>query len=396
MVNKCSAYGFKSGYKSNATNDEKNDLSFNAYPLKNPDLCTNPHIDHKYNNFKWFCDTCNNVSPDTKSSTEIDTDLLARAVDRSKQELMIKIDGLTNASKIIESELRNIRCAVKLNDEKLSNINHAVDEMRTGSGGVSMSWTDISEGTSGKMKNSQVLEGSKTERKSLIERDGTDGSVDDIDFDGINVESCFRYANNKSHYGKCQYKISSLDVCGERGCNNKNAIGEFQYVEDDKIKESFNEACGKGKPAKIGNEERSVVLRVLNIRSIITKFSSIYGLIHEGLDIFVLTESWHGSADNISIGLSMPPGYQFVDRLRSHDPHHGGLIIFFRSIFRYKKITLPLVTAFEVLAVKLKINELDYILLAIYRPGSERLTTSFFDELISVLECVTIISSRIL
>ncbi|ESO02214.1 hypothetical protein HELRODRAFT_161457 [Helobdella robusta] len=158
----------------------------------------------------------------------------------------------------------------------------------------------------------------------------------------------------------------------------------------------FNEASGKGKPAKIGNEERSVVLGVLNIRSIITKFSSIYGLIHEGLDIFVLTESWHGSADNISIGLSMPPGYQFVDRLRSHDPHHGGLIIFFRSIFRYKKITLPLATAFEVLVVKLKINELDYILLAIYRPGSEQLTTSFFDELISVLECVTIISSRIL
>ncbi|ESO02899.1 hypothetical protein HELRODRAFT_174351 [Helobdella robusta] len=92
----------------------------------------------------------------------------------------------------------------------------------------------------------------------------------------------------------------------------------------------------------------------------------------------------------------MSPGYQFVDRLRLHDPHHGGLIIFFRSIFRYKKITLPLVTAFEVLAVKLKINELDYILLAIYRPGSEQLTTSFFDELISVLECVTIISSRIL
>ncbi|ESO08357.1 hypothetical protein HELRODRAFT_169169 [Helobdella robusta] len=88
----------------------------------------------KYNNFKWFCDTCNNVSPDIKSSTEIDTDLLAKAVGRSKQELMIKIDGLTDASKIIESELRNIRCAVKLNDEKLSNINHAFDEMRTGSG----------------------------------------------------------------------------------------------------------------------------------------------------------------------------------------------------------------------------------------------------------------------
>ncbi|ESN92926.1 hypothetical protein HELRODRAFT_165062 [Helobdella robusta] len=108
-------------------------------------------------------------------------------------------------------------------------------------------------------------------------------------------------------------------------------IKAIMYVEDDKINERFNEASGKGKPAKIGNEERSVVLGVLNIKSIITKFSSIYGLIHEGLDIFVLTESWHGLADNISIGLSMPPGYQFVDRLRSHVPHHGECVAIISS-----------------------------------------------------------------
>ncbi|ESN99166.1 hypothetical protein HELRODRAFT_162659 [Helobdella robusta] len=71
------------------------------------------------------------------------------------------------------------------------------------------------------------------------------------------------------------------------------------------------------------------------------------------------------------------------------DAQNISLLSFLNMSPAYKKITLSLVTAFEVLAVKRKINKLDYIILAIYRPGSEQLTTSFFDELISVLECVT-------
>ncbi|ESO09160.1 hypothetical protein HELRODRAFT_169105 [Helobdella robusta] len=263
----------------------------------------------KYNNFKWFCDICNNVSPDTKSSAEIDTNLLARAVDRSKQELMIKIDGLTDASKIIESELRNIRCAVKLNDEKLSNINHAVDEMRTGSGGVSTSWTDIV---------------SKEVKKN----------IDVINVEAKNVQKKLNDATDikEREQNLVLFRLAEGDDDKERVMKifnhlTRNEVAEKAVVKVTRLgkkQKNFNEASGKGKPAKIGNEERSVVLGVLNIRSIITKFSSIYGLIHEGLDIFILTESWRGSADNISIGLSMPPGYQFVDRLRSHDPHHGG------------------------------------------------------------------------
>ncbi|ESO00507.1 hypothetical protein HELRODRAFT_175948 [Helobdella robusta] len=43
----------------------------------------------------------------------------------------------------------------------------------------------------------------------------------------------------------------------------------------------------------------------------------------DGLDIFVVTESWHGSSKNPSIALSTPPGYRFVDCVRDHDLLHG-------------------------------------------------------------------------
>jgi len=34
----------------------------------------------------------------------------------------------------------------------------------------------------------------------------------------------------------------------------------------------------------------------------------------------ILTELWHGSADDISLRLAMPSGFSFVDYVRPHDP----------------------------------------------------------------------------
>ncbi|ESO08035.1 hypothetical protein HELRODRAFT_169759 [Helobdella robusta] len=39
MVNKCAAYGCKSGYKSNAAIDAENKVSFHSYPVNDPELC---------------------------------------------------------------------------------------------------------------------------------------------------------------------------------------------------------------------------------------------------------------------------------------------------------------------------------------------------------------------
>ncbi|ESN90134.1 hypothetical protein HELRODRAFT_182831 [Helobdella robusta] len=129
--------------------------------------------------------------------------------------------------------------------------------------------------------------------------------------------------------------------------------------------------------------------------SILSKFNVIFGLISEGLDIFVVAETWHGSSDSLSVGLSLPPGYRFIDAVRAGDPFHGGLIIFLGPSCKYRRIVVPTVTTFEVLAVKLIIDRQDFILLAVYRPGSVQPLVLFFKELTVVLDSITVLNSRI-
>ncbi|ESO12279.1 hypothetical protein HELRODRAFT_158761 [Helobdella robusta] len=110
------------------------------------------------------------------------------------------------------------------------------------------------------------------------------------------------------------------------------------------------------------------------------------------MDVLVLVETWHGLAGDVAVGLAKPPGFSFVDFVRPHDPAHGGLVIYFRSTFGCNKITLPVFTTFEAIAIKLKIERYNFILLSIYRPGSAQIFTSFFNELISVLEHITMMN----
>ncbi|ESO10275.1 hypothetical protein HELRODRAFT_183800 [Helobdella robusta] len=92
----------------------------------------------------------------------------------------------------------------------------------------------------------------------------------------------------------------------------------------------------------------------------------------------------------------MPAGYQFVDFVRQHDPGHGGLIVYFRKEFKYKKIILPQLTTLEAVAIQFWVNGSTFILIAIYRPGSAQLSVLFFQELDSVLEQITVLGSNVL
>ncbi|ESO12350.1 hypothetical protein HELRODRAFT_158856 [Helobdella robusta] len=178
---------------------------------------------------------------------------------------------------------------------------------------------------------------------------------------------------------------SDLNVIGKNGCgkddgsdcvitngtgNDRNESGGFN---DLKKVGNNNVMKGGAVGRNIGgikndrtNNNFCVVkikLGLLNIRSIGLKYNIIYDLISDGLDIFVVTESWHGSSENPSITLSTPPGYRFVDFVRDHDLLHVSQ---------------------------------EFILLAIYRPGSAQLSGLFFKELISILENITVLSSRII
>ncbi|ESO05765.1 hypothetical protein HELRODRAFT_171434 [Helobdella robusta] len=108
--------------------------------------------------------------------------------------------------------------------------------------------------------------------------------------------------------------------------------------------------------------------------------------------VLILTETWHRSHDEISVLSAKPAEYSYVDYLRPYDANHGGLIIYFRSILKFKRLELPQLNTFEAIALKNICNRNDYLFLAIYRPGSLPVTPMFFKELSSVLESMTILT----
>ena len=100
----------------------------------------------------------------------------------------------------------------------------------------------------------------------------------------------------------------------------------------------------------------------------------------------ILTETWHGSGDDISLRLAAPSSYSAVDAVRKFDPNHGGIVIIHRSRYRCVRVPLPDFTSFEGLCVRLHVGGESVTLLSIYRPGSCRPSTLFFEELRTVLE----------
>ena len=129
----------------------------------------------------------------------------------------------------------------------------------------------------------------------------------------------------------------------------------------------------------------------LNVQSLRNKTTAIHEIIEErNLDVAILTETWHGSGDDISLRLAAPSGYSAVDADRKSDPNHGGIVVIHRSRYRCVRVPLPELASFEGLCVRLHVGGESVTLLSIYRPGSCRPSTLFFEELRTVLEMLVL------
>ena len=129
----------------------------------------------------------------------------------------------------------------------------------------------------------------------------------------------------------------------------------------------------------------------LNVQSLRNKTTAIHEIIEErNLDVAILTETWHGSGDDISLRLAAPSSYSAVDAVRKSDPNHGGIVVIHRSRYRCVRVPLPELASFEGLCVRLHVGGESVTLLSIYRPGSCRPSTLFFEELRTVLEMLVL------
>ena len=145
-------------------------------------------------------------------------------------------------------------------------------------------------------------------------------------------------------------------------------------------------------------DELGLSVGCVNARSVANKTATLCRTVaDECYDAFVISETWHERSGSTTLKRATPPGYQCIDAARpiSSDAavhtvdyqNHGGLAIIYRDAVKLRKKRLDVdVSTFEFLLGYASTNVGQFVLLAVYRPGSRALSELFFDELSAVFE----------
>ena len=80
-----------------------------------------------------------------------------------------------------------------------------------------------------------------------------------------------------------------------------------------------------------------------------------------------------------------------MDVVRSSDPCHGGLAAILRADLTWSRMTLPVVSTFECLGVRVTTGGSPLVVIAVYRPGSARPAPRFFGDLAALLESIILL-----
>jgi hypothetical protein len=138
---------------------------------------------------------------------------------------------------------------------------------------------------------------------------------------------------------------------------------------------------------------------LLNCQSVNNKSVLINNLIDDNdLDALVLTETWHISNADLALRRSAPSCYSIVDAPRpgyaGFGPNYGGLAVVYRNCYSARVITISICpTSFEILVCH--VNPVKLVLVTVYRPSSQNITETFFEEFTSLLEIVSMYGSEI-
>ena len=137
----------------------------------------------------------------------------------------------------------------------------------------------------------------------------------------------------------------------------------------------------------------SVAIGWLNAESLRNKTDDVNLAITErSLDVLALTKTWHTASDDNCLRLATPSDYA-VTR-----PSHrgGGIAVIFRKRWKCATLKTPTCSTFEVFAVRLTTDSGPFVVVIVYRPGSDHLRTQFFDELSTLLETLVVYACPVL
>ena len=145
---------------------------------------------------------------------------------------------------------------------------------------------------------------------------------------------------------------------------------------------------------------QSLKFGLLNARSIGNKSSTVADIITEGLhDVFLITETWHTSAEDTALRRCVPPGYMCLEAARPSRniavTNHGGVAAIITKRLKSKVIrSVSKVTSFESLCFSVTNCSNTVIILLVYRTGP--VTDMFFSELQSYLETIALYKCQII
>ena len=138
---------------------------------------------------------------------------------------------------------------------------------------------------------------------------------------------------------------------------------------------------------------RQLRLGTLNIRSVNNKIDGVRDVISDNhLQILTLTETWHENSNCITIKRLRSLGLNVTEAVRPIPPeedceninfvNHGGLAVVYKPGVIIAKINLKLkVDTFDYLCYHVTLEGASTNIVAIYRPGSQSATTSFYVEI---------------
>ena len=106
------------------------------------------------------------------------------------------------------------------------------------------------------------------------------------------------------------------------------------------------------------------------------------------LDVLALTETWHTDSDDVCLRLATPEGYAITDVARGDAG--GGVAGIFKKSLKCSRVPVPTSSTLEAICVRLTSARDQVVVLNVYRPGSEKPSAQFFDELTAVLESLVI------
>ena len=131
----------------------------------------------------------------------------------------------------------------------------------------------------------------------------------------------------------------------------------------------------------------------INAQSVGNKSATLCRAIADDhLDVLVVTETWHEDSESASLKRTVPPGYRSIDAARPFPPgaavdsvyfqNHGGLAFIYRDCIKFQKKLFDIsVSTFEYMCGLATICHHHLVLLGLYRPASQPLSSAFYDEL---------------